>query len=1272
MMQSLTRLCHLAFFGSVSPLIRLGRERPLQAEDLPALPAWLEPQATPTRFLTISLGGPRRFLLELLLACRGRLAAALGLTTALMATAILLPVTIHALVEELGDVATGGGSVQRGVVLTLGFCALMLANTVVGQHYLYTIITLNQRLLSALNIRIYGHTLTLSRRARQAKPIGDVVNHIGTDAGSVAEIAVVVPELVYGVGIILLVTLVACRYIGWAALVALAVLGVLSPLCRVVASRFVKYDDEITAYRDQRVSLMSQIIAGIRVVKYLAWEKRLAGEVAVIRNEETRARRQLAAATSSSMLFFLGAQALATSTALGAYVCSGHRLNAATAFAVIALFDLWQHPFAHLTQYIADLAAAKVGADRILTFLREERVEKETATVNSQISPGLCLAAFTATHGADGEPAVKDWCLSLAAGSATAIVGPVGGGKSSLLLALLGELQQVGGTRRWVGLGDGERPRMAWVAQSPYIINGTIEENIGFGAPVDLSAALRLSAMTLDVATMPAGIHTEIGEQGLNLSGGQKQRLSLARAIALSPTVALLDDPFSAVDRQTESFLVDELLFGEWSRVTRIVATHRLEHLAKFDQIIFVVDGEIKATGALPDLLQWCPEFGKFHAEHALLHEMGMTFEQTSSLTVAPVDLCDKPSGHAKITAAEDREQGHVRLRVYVDYLWALGGSRTATRRILGLSALAMATLIVGLVPMVQNYWLSLWTASAPKGGRWWLTLASLRGSELRNVAVFSLLAVLGVVGAFGRHWFWGQRAVGASCHLHDRALHGVLGTKVRFFDANPVGRILNRFAVDLDAIERQMATSFEQTVIAFVHAAVTISLILALTPWTLLVLVPAMAVFFRLQDTYRRSGRETKRLDSLARSPRFAHFKETLEGLDTIRAHDQQPVFWRKFQRALAENQRCFRGMVMVNRWFSVRLPLLTAAVALVSIAAVLLAARHHVVGPATGALLVFYNFIFTDHLNWAVRSFSEAESRLTSVERLKAYGDLPPEPDVLKQPSSIDDTNWPNLGALEFINVWARYAPELAPVLRGISLKIPAGAKVGVIGRTGAGKSSLIQVLFRFIELDGGTVTIDGCDIASVAKARLRRALAIIPQNPILFLGTLRANLDRFNVHTDEKIWSALAQVQLTAFVKALPNGLNNQVLEGGANFSEGQKQLFCLARALLSDAKIIVMDEATANVDAATDGMIHQAMQAAFGGRTMLIIAHRLGTISHCDMVVEMDHGGIRSLRYQAPEAPSLVAASAGGDISLPYSSKCDRFAVGAVNDSICLGT
>jgi ABC-type multidrug transport system fused ATPase/permease subunit len=330
------------------------------------------------------------------------------------------------------------------------------------------------------------------------------------------------------------------------------------------------------------------------------------------------------------------------------------------------------------------------------------------------------------------------------------------------------------------------------------------------------------------------------------------------------------------------------------------------------------------------------------------------------------------------------------------------------------------------------------------------------------------------------------------------------------------------------------------------------------------------------------------------------------------------------------------YYAMIVVNRWFSVRVPLASATVSLGVGVGIVFGARAGLLAAGTSGLVLIYSLRFWEHLNWSVRSFSEVESRMTSVERLKRYATLPAEPTTTAAATLPESEPWPLAGAVEFRGVTARYAAHLPDVLTDVSFRIPAGARVGLIGRTGSGKSTIFQVLFRFIEVRAGEVSIDGRNIAGVPLARLRRSLAVIPQDPTLFKGTLRENLDRFRLHTDDAIWAALARAHLQRFVESLPGGLGAEVKENGLNFSQGQRQLFCLARALLVDARVIVMDEATASVDVETDALIQATIRRECAGRTLLIIAHRLGTVRDCDLVVELEDGRLRQVFKPAADA------------------------------------
>ncbi len=1248
MFKKINQILGKLLFTKISPVIKIGKTRTLQDSDFPELPAWLQPRQIGENFRNISTANVRSFLTGILLSNKPRMLLVLFLIAGIIATNLCFPEIMHRLISGMQGLINQQYSIMDGIYLTFGFAGLIFLNALILQHYFYNVVNMEVFVINGVNFKIFSKTLRLSREARNKTPVGDIVSHLGSDTNAVSEFPFILAEVIYGICISILVLIVAWHYIGWGAVSAFAVLLVLSPLCQIVAKKYIHHDETLKANRDHRVSLMSQFISGIKIVKFLAWEQFAEKDILAVRSKELADRKKLALTRACSLLLFLCANSFAVIAALATWILNGNTLDAATVFAVIALFDLWQHPFANLSNYIAGISESRVSAKRIIDFLNQPEFEGPLVDAVSAIPPGLCLSDYSVRFPGSDIDVIKNWNLSITPGQSVAIIGAVGSGKSSFLLSLLGELSSSSGSKEWVLDGDAQVPKMAWIPQTPFVLNSTIRQNILIGSrnatSTDVDKALQVTAMTEDVSRFPAGLDTEIGEQGLNLSGGQKQRLCLARAALTDASVILLDDPLSAVDKSTEEHLIQNLIFGRWADKTRIVVTHRLEHLDLFDQVVFVKNGSIVASGSSAELLKFSKEFKEFIEEHLATDSHR---KLTKSESEAPVKMLESSSG--QLTASEDREEGAVRANVYFAYLAAMCGKK-GRKRLIGSILLFGTTATVGLLPLLQNYWLSLWTGTtinSPSALRHWLS--SFLGSDLHNLSIFASVALAGAVAGFYRLWIWTNRSIEASRSFHDNALKKTLRTFQRFYDTNPVGRILNRFSFDIDTVEGQLAMAFEQMVYAIGNVVIASIAIFFISPWSIVALIPCSILFYRLQNSYRCAARDTKRLNAVTRSPRFAHFKETLEGLDSIRAFRLERDFFETYYEHLEKNQKLFYAMIVENRWFSTRLPIISALVTACSVSAIVLAAQKGLVDPATAGLLMVYNLFFVDYLNFGVRSFSEAEARMTSVERLIRYGQHPEEPSVVgASPKPVPSLqNWPSDGSINFVGVSARYAEELPDVLKNFNLKIPSGHKVGFIGRTGSGKSTCLQVLFRIIPLSAGKVMIGGVDISKVPLQTLRRSIAIIPQDPILFTGTVRSNLDRYCEHSDNEIWEALQRVNMAEIVKSLKNDLAFEVQENGTNFSQGQRQLLCLARAILSDTKVIAMDEATASVDVITDRLIQKTIREAFSDRTVIIIAHRLGTISDCDMIVELANGSIVSLQ-EKKENNSLIPYEIGQKI------------------------
>lgn len=1231
-------------FSDIRKVVLLARTKVLQAEDMPSLPPHLDPRRLPFDENALDTSGARAFIRSLFrqgkpFALPGFL---FGLATTLLG--LVRPVLVNSFIRAVSASLAEPGRLAFALALAVTLGVVSFVSVLLMQHYFLRLIGCYQLFTNAINRLVYQHSLFLTQKARGLTQVGDVVNHIGSDSDIVADVAMIFSDLTLSVLTIVGSCALLFWYLGITAFLSLALLLLMVPLTRVIARSFAVIDEELMHHRDERVTLMSQVLSGIRVVKYFAWERSVLKEAGAVRTRELHARKRMARAETLATLSYAAVSTVVLFSSLALHVYRGFTLTPALAFTCVSIFALLEEPFGHLSEVISKISTAFVSAGRICVFLQRERLPPAEAENPGAAAPAIELANATVVFDGQDKPALSGVSVSLLPGESLAIVGPVGSGKSTLLHALLREVPLREGSLSYL---DAHRkavqPRSAYVPQEAFIVNGSLKENLEFGGGQNaerLATALRVSCLEDDLHQLPAGLFTEIGERGVNLSGGQKQRVSLARAVMHAPGLALLDDPLSAVDARTEEQLADRLIFGQWRALTRVVVTHRLSCLGRFDKVLFLVEGKVRGCGTLQQLLASLPEFRDFYADSAKAdHGTSLLAHEKPAPSAAPAAHTEA----VRVTEDEDRATGAVKGSVYVDYVKALGGV-TFRKRLVMIPLLLFSSMAASLLPLGQKTWLALSSNLQASGaGAQGDLLHRLAGGTMSSILVYGAIGLLTLTGVLLNRLLWLERGMAAGRDLHDHMLMSVLRAPLRFFDSTPIGRILQRFSRDVEAVDIQLQWSFETTVRCLVNIGTALALILGVLPVMAVVIAPVLWLYYRLQRDYRVPAREAKRLDSIGRSPRFAHFKETLTGLTVIRSYGKTGEFREQFYDRLAHSNRMFYGNYMLNRWFSSRIPLLGALVSSGTAVGVVLYAYTGRISAGVAGLVMVYALSLWESLNWAVRIFAEVEARMTSVERLKFYASLEGEVEVFQKPAAEPAATWPSRGEIVFDRVVARYALHLPPVLKGISFRVPAGARVGIVGRTGSGKSTLLQALFRAMELESGEIRIDGVSIARVSLERLRRSLAIIPQDPTLFLGTLRSNLDRYAEYDDEEVWAALRKARLEAFVRALPGGLQTKVLENGVNFSQGQRQLLCLARALLSEAKVIVMDEATASVDVQTDGLVQEVVRESCRNVTMLIIAHRLGTVADCDLIFEVKEGKLhRTLDLQKTEtaAPMLT--------------------------------
>ncbi|KAJ2714070.1 hypothetical protein H4R19_001923, partial [Coemansia spiralis] len=810
---------------------------------------------------------------------------------------------------------------------------------------------------------------------------------------------------------------------------------------------------------------------------------------------------------------------------------------------------------------------------------------------------------------------------------------------------------------------------IAYVPQQPWIMNATLRDNILFGNRFDQAFYDRVidaCALRPDLDMLPAGDMTEIGEKGINLSGGQKARVSLARAVYARADVYLLDDPLAAVDAHVAKHIFTNVLgpHGLLKSRARILVTNAVQYLSSTDHIVMLVDGQIAEEGSFAQCMS--RQGGVYELVHNFVGETqapdsssASTSDTEASETTVPgrrmrklvrptlgqadaedvsnamvrrsryasrVALANQAAEAGRTTAVEVSKEGKVRWEVYRTFVQACG---------LGNAAVFAVSLLVASVANVgANMWLKHWASSNGE-----IDGAGMYTQRPEH-SVFYYLFIYGALGllaalmlALQSLVLWTRCSIAASTEVHQNMLVGIMRAPVAFFDTTPMGRILNRFSSDVSNCDMGLPASISELMTTISVVITSVLVVAAATPMVVLVLLPLVFAYNHAQRCYLACSRELKRLLSTTRSPIVAHLQETLGGVATVRAYGHQARFIQENERRLEANIRVDRAHCMLRRWLTLRLETMGNSVLLCTTMLAVVSLHYTGYGDAgMVGLAVTYSFQLSSLLSSTVRNYTDVENAMTHVERCIEYSNLPQEAaDVIED--HRPDEQWPAQGALEFKDYSVRYREGLDLVLKGLSFSVLPGQKVGIVGRTGAGKSSLALALFRIIESAGGQILLDGQDIAKYGLADVRSRLSIIPQDPVLFAGTVRENLDPFGQYSDHDIWRALEHAHLADVIRGKDERLEFEVAQGGENFSVGQRQLVCLARALLKRAKVLVLDEATAAIDNTTDAIIQQTIRSEFKHCTVLTIAHRLDTIMDSDMVLVVDAG--RMGEYDTPQ-------------------------------------
>uniref|UniRef100_A0A1A8ELT6 ATP-binding cassette, sub-family C (CFTR/MRP), member 8 n=1 Tax=Nothobranchius korthausae TaxID=1143690 RepID=A0A1A8ELT6_9TELE len=1213
------------------------------------------------------------------------------------------------------------------VLAVLLFIALLLQRTFLQASY-YVAIETGINLRGAIQTKIYNKIMRLctSNMSMGELTVGQICNLVAIDTNQLMWFFFLCPNL-WAMPVQIILGVILLYYLlGISALIGATIIAVLAPVQYFVATKLSQTQKSTLEYSSERLKKTNELLRGIKLLKLYAWEHIFRDSVEETRGKELTSLQAFALYTSISI--FMNAAipiaAVLTTFVVHVHISEDADLSPAVAFASLSLFHILVTPLFLLSSVVRSTVKALVSVQKLSEFfssdeIGDEQEPKATLTsscsnhnqnryqavplkvVNRKRPPrdewnnyssqgeqgsdgpsqdvdrDICIKItggyFTWT---DGPPTLSNVDIKIPFGKLTMIVGQVGCGKSSLLLAALGEMQRISGTVIWNSLpgleseGDEsptdkdaasdtdirKRGPVAYASQKPWLLNTSVVENITFEMPMIKSrykTVIEACSLQPDIDILPQGDQTEIGERGIILSGGQKQRISVARALYQQTNVVFLDDPFSALDIHLSDHLMQDgiLKMLREEKRTVVLVTHKLQYLPHADWIIAMKDGSIQTEGTLKDIQNAEPEL--FEHWRTLMHRQDREFE-TETVAASMTDMERKNLRRAMYSrdaarTEEDEEEDSVEsedddnlsqvMRQRATIPWRSCGTYLSSAGVLLLTLLLLSQLFKHTLMVAIDYWLAHWTshvitAKLGNAAHNCTVVQACGFSHSWYLSVFSVLCCLGIILCLATSVTVEWTGLRVAKELHHNLLNKIILAPMRLFETTPLGSILNRFSTDTNTIDQHIPTTLECLSRSTLLCLSALGVISYVTPVFLIALLPLAVACYFIQKYFRMASRDLQQLEDSTQLPLLSHFSETVEGLTTIRALRYEPRFRQRLLQFTDANNIASLFLTAANRWLEVRMEYIGACVVLVAAVASITNSLNDQLSPGLVGLGLTYALMVSNYINWMVRNLADMEVQLGSVKRINGLLKTEPENyEGLLTVAQVPD-GWPRQGEIKIQNLSVRYDTTLKAVLKNVNAHVSPGQKVGICGRTGSGKSSFSLAFFRMVDMFEGRIVIDNIDISKLPLQTLRSRLSIILQDPILFSGTIRFNLDPEMKATDEMLWEALEIAQLKPVVKALPGGLDATVTEGGENFSQGQRQLFCLARAFVRKSSILIMDEATASIDMATESILQKVVMTAFADRTVVTIAHRVHTILNADLVIVMKRGII--LEYDTPQA------------------------------------
>ncbi|KAG2523192.1 hypothetical protein JM18_005274 [Phytophthora kernoviae] len=1082
------------------------------------------------------------------------------------------------------------------------FFASRLVNAVVMTHTRFYLELVALRLTVSLKALLFRKAMRRSIQSRGESKAVDISNLFSSDVDNMLWAAFQVNTLWITPIQITAVMYMLYNVIDLAAFAGLAVIAVSILVGFILAKLSGDEFEDIMKYKDDRMKTIKEVFNAIQVVKLNAWEDKFIDKIHNLRATELSAVKRFMYLGALN-IFVLWTSPLAVSVvSFAVYAIVMEKvLTAAKVFTAIALFNAIRYPLRDLPTVIQSCIQAKISLNRFADYLALDEFTPSNVTRDDPTQPDdVVMSISDGSFGWDKETTLlNNVNLSVKKGDFVVIHGAVGSGKSSLCSALLGEMDKLSGSVF-------VRGRVAYYSQQTWIQNMTIRDNILFGFPYNKDKYQRVIAacgLVPDLQQFPGGDSTEIGQKGVNLSGGQKARVCLARACYSDADVLLLDSPLAAVDAIVQNQIFGDCICNLLADKTVVLVTHSTDIIASGAANMKVLMESGKLTTTRQDAN--CPRSSyllKYSAQDESNHEQ-------------EIDIGNKDVG--RLVNDEEREEGRVSTEVFSNYFNSLGGLKVC------IFLFAVQTLWQ-VFQIGSDVWLSHWTDQQNDSYNEDMTEY--------NVKVYAWLGAGAAVMVLVRSTTVAVVGLRASRHLFDNMTVSLLKAPLRFFDANPIGRIVNRYGDDMAAVDSMIPFAFGGFLAMFFVTVCQLATAVYTMNFLAVLIIPLVWMYVKAANFYLAPSREISRLWKISSSPVLSHVTQSEEGVVVIRSFGQETV-----DRMVAENfirndvnSKSWFAETVVSQWFELRMQLIGCGVIFLVVSG--LVYLRNILSPGIVGLAFTYALNVDSSLSSLVQSWSWVEIQMVSPERILEYGSIPAEGS--KRPLVIEpDAVWPQSSSVQFQDVVFNYKEGGAPVLKGLSFSIQNNEKIGIVGRTGAGKSSLTMALFRINELVSGKIIIDGIDIASMPLRTLRSNLSIIPQSPVLFKGALRAYMDPFDEFTDSDIWSVLEKVGMKEQVAALENQLAYELSENGENFSVGERQMLCMARALLTRSRIVVMDEATASIDHTTEKKLQEVINHEFRYATVLTIAHRLGTVLNSDRIMVLSDG--RVVEFDTPQ-------------------------------------